>query len=173
MAVLAQTDTASPEIEQAQARLEKLRGLVEAGVAPRAQLIQEEENLADAEDAALLRRTIYGQDLTDAQSDGMIAAADRRLERRAQAFDRARKLVDAGAAPRASLDSFQRDIDLARAERDLAVSRAQVVRELTAMAEAERAVQEAPAPTPEPASERHDGDGVFTMSRFAQVESAF
>ncbi len=173
MAVLAQTDTASPEIEQAQARREKLRGLVEAGVAPRAQLIQEEENLADAEDAALLRRTIYGQDLTDAQSDAMIAAADRRLERRAQAFDRARKLVDAGAAPRASLDSFQRDIDLARAERDLAVSRAQVVRELTAMAEAERAVQEAPAPTPEPASERHDGDGVFTMSRFAQVESAF
>jgi hypothetical protein len=118
-----------------------------------------------------LRRTLYGQDLTDAQSEAMIAAADRRLQRRNEAFNRAKNLVDVGAAAPASLDSVKNDVDLARKECDLAASRAQVIHELTAIAQVERSLQEEPAPMP--LSERHDGDGVFTMSRFAQVESAF
>src|SRR5579859_1688778 len=95
-AALAQSEAASPEIEQAQTRLERVRGLVEAGAVPRVQLLEAQENLADARDAALLRRTLYGQDLTDGQLDAMIAAADRRLQRREQAFDRAKELVGAG-----------------------------------------------------------------------------
>src|SRR5579859_5402926 len=84
---LAQTGAPNPEIEQARTRLEKLKSLVEAGVAPRVQLAQAEEDLADAEDAAFLRRTEYGQDLTEAQSDAMIAAASRHLERRTRELD--------------------------------------------------------------------------------------
>src|SRR5690348_6552297 len=143
-AALAQSEAASPEVEQAQTRLERVRGLVEAGAVPRVQLLEAQENLADARDAALLRRTLYGQDLTDGQLDAMIAAADRRLQRREQAFDRAKKLVGAGVAPPASLDPVREDVELARKECDLAASRAQGVRELTAMAEAERSWQEAP-----------------------------
>ena len=60
----AQTED-SPEVMRAKAGIERLRSLVEAGVAPRAQLAQAEAAIADAEDAALLRRTIYGNDLTD------------------------------------------------------------------------------------------------------------
>ena len=37
-----------------------LRSLVEAGVAPRTQLERPRPHIADAEDAALLRRTLYG-----------------------------------------------------------------------------------------------------------------
>ena len=169
---LAQTEAANPEIDQAKSHLEKLKALVAAGVVPPAQLAQAEENLADAEDSAFLRGTLYGQDLTDAQSDAMIAATNRRLERRNQALDHAKKLVDAGAAPPASLDSYREEVDLARKECDLAALRAQVVHDITAMAETERfSFEETPAPAP--VSEHHDGDGVFNMSRFAQVESAF
>src|SRR5579872_2420253 len=165
---------AQSELEQAKTRLEKVRALVEAGAVPRAQLSEAEANVADAEDSALLRRTVYGQDLTDEQSEAMIAAANRRLERRTQALDRAKKLVDAGVTPRSSLDALLADADLARKECDLAVSRAQVVHELTLMAEAEQSLEEAPVASNSHAiSERHDGDGAFSMSRFAQVESAF
>lgn len=171
-AVFAQTETANPEIDQAKARLHTLKALVTAGAVPRAQLAQAEENLADAEDSAFLRGTLYGQDLTDAQSEAMIAATKRRLERRTHAFERAKKLVDAGAAPAASLDSCREEVDLARKEYALAALRAQVVHDITAVAETERfSFEETPAP--EPVSEHHDGDGVFNMSRFAQVESAF
>jgi len=48
----------SPEVSRARAGIERLRTLVEAGVAPRAQLAQAEAAIADAEDAALLRRTV-------------------------------------------------------------------------------------------------------------------
>lgn len=167
----AQTGAPNPEIELARTRLEKLKSLVEAGVAPRVQLAQAAEDLADAEDAAFLRRTLYGQDLTDAQSDAMIAAASRRLERRTDELDRAEKLANAGAAPVASLASLREQVELARKECDLAASRAQVVHEIAAMAEAERTFEETPAPAP--VSEHHEGSGVFTMSRFAQVEKAF
>ena len=62
--------------------------------------------LADAEDAALLRRTVYGNELTEDQADEMIAAAARRLERRKKAVDEARKLVDSGVASLLSVTPF-------------------------------------------------------------------
>src|ERR1035437_6433293 len=67
-----------PEVLRAKAGIERLRSLVEAGVAPRAQLVQAEAAIADAEDAALLRRTVYGNDLTDDQAGEIHAAAARR-----------------------------------------------------------------------------------------------
>ncbi len=167
----AQTGAANLELEKAKAGLEKLRALVEAGAVPQTQLVQAEETLADAQDAALLGRTLYGEELTDAQSEAMIAAADRRLQRRSQAFERTKKLVDAGVAPAVSLDEFQEDLDSALKECDLATSRVLQLHELTANAEIERALLETSVPPP--LSERHEGDGVFNMSRFARIETAF
>src|ERR1017187_5903068 len=84
---------APPEVLRAKAGIDRLRSLVEAGVLPRAQLVRAEAAVADAEDAALLRRTVYGSDLTDDQTEDMLAAAARRLDRRQQALAEARKLV--------------------------------------------------------------------------------
>src|SRR5260370_37169505 len=95
--VFAQTED-PPEVMRAKAGIERLRSLVEAGVAPRAQLAQAEAAVVDAEDAALLRRTVYGNDLTDDQADEMLAAATRRLDRRKQALYEGKKLVDRGVA---------------------------------------------------------------------------
>ena len=79
--------------------MEKLRVLVEAGAAPRHDLEKAEDRIADAEDEAFLRKTLYGPDLTAEQAGDMIAAAGRRFERRKTAYDDAKKLVDAGVAP--------------------------------------------------------------------------
>ena len=166
----------SPEVLRAKAGIERLRSLVEAGVAPRAQLDKAEAAIADAEDAALLRRTLYGTELNDAQSDEMLAAAGRRLDRRKNAVDEGRKLVDSGVASMLSLTPLMEEMDSAQKEQELAESRARFARELAQQAEAEDAVlaklNDAPREVQDFA-DRYDGDGVFNMGTFSRVESEF
>jgi hypothetical protein len=165
-----------PDVARAQAGIERLRALVAAGAASKKQLEKAEDSIADAQDAAVLRQTVYGQDLTVTQSDEMIAAAERRLERRKKAYDEQEKLVEAGVAPRLSLTPFEQDMDLAKKECDLAQSRAKLTEELAEMAKAEESYERrAAAPSTEglPNAERFDGDGVFTPATFNKVETAF
>ena len=166
----------SPELIRARADVEKLRVLVEAGAAPRHDLEKAEDRIADAEDEAFLRTTLYGPDLTAEQAGDMIAAAGRRFERRKTAYDDAKKLVDAGVASELSLDTFIRDMDMARKECELADSRAKLTEEMAAMARAEEALEtrlaEQPSEAPDLA-ERFDGDGIFTPATFSRVEAAF
>src|SRR5689334_4476289 len=136
----AQTDD-PPEVKNARASVDKMRVLVDAGAAPRIQLQKAEDQLADAQDAAVLRKTLYGQDLTVDRADAMRAAARRRLERREKALAEARKLVDAHVAPQESLGTFQVAIASAQKEREIAESRAHLTEELAAMAKAEEALE--------------------------------
>ena len=173
--VFAQT-AEPPEVARAKADIEKMRALVEAGVMPRAQLEKAEAEVADAEDAALLRKTLYGSDLTEDQAGDMLAAAQRRVDRRKSALDGAKKLVDNGVASLLSLTDFLEEYDRARKEYDLAESRVRFTRELTRMAEAEQLLDEKLAQAPEQTREladRFDGDGVFSMVMFARIESDF
>jgi hypothetical protein len=165
-----------PEVLRAKAGIERLRSLVEAGVIPRAQLVRAEAAIADAEDAALLRRTVYGNDLTDDQAGEMLAAAARRLDRRTQALADGRKLVDSGVASLLYLTPLLEELDAARKELDLAESRARFTRELAQMARAEELVESQLNQDPRAAHEladRYDGDGIFTMGTFARVELDF
>src|SRR5215471_2430937 len=102
--VFAQTE--DPEVARAKANIDRLRSLVESGVVPRAQLEKAEAAVADAQYAALLRRTLYGTELTEDQADDMVSAARRRVDRRQTAFDEAKKLVDNGVASMQSLSNF-------------------------------------------------------------------
>src|ERR1039457_2389092 len=165
-----------PEVLRAKAGIERLRSLVEAGVAPRAQLAQAEAAIADAEDAALLRRTVYGNELTDDQADEMLAAAARRLDRRKQALEDGRNLVDRGVGSLLSLAPLLEGLDGARQEQDLAESRARFTRELAQMARAEELLESKLNQDPQAVHEladRYDGDGIFTMGTFARVELDF
>ncbi|HWB86553.1 MAG TPA: hypothetical protein VG675_20590 [Bryobacteraceae bacterium] len=165
-----------PELARAQAGVEKTRTLVDAGVLPRADLDQAEAQLADAQDEAVLRRTLYGSDLTGNEADEMLAAAGRRLDRRKQALAEARRRVDAGVATELSLGTYLEDLDRARKEWDLADTRARLAHDLAEMAEAEEALQTKLAEAPAEAkavAERYDGNGIFTHQLFEQVEAAF
>src|SRR3954452_21094266 len=102
LCLYAQPGQEAPEVTRAKSEIEKLRELVQAGAAPRKQLERAEEQMADAEDAAFLRKTLYGQELNAEQADEMLAAAARRRERREKAYEDARKLVDAKVAPQTS-----------------------------------------------------------------------
>jgi hypothetical protein len=161
----------SPEVARAKAEVERLRNLVAAGAAPRNDLERAEAKIADAEDEAFLRRTLYGTELTPEEADNMIAAAGRRLERRQQTLEAAEKLVRAQVAPATSLQGPSADVALAQKEYALAESRAQVTREIAAMVRAEEDVEA--QPELRALTERFDGEGTFSPVQFGRVESAF
>ena len=120
--VLAQTSL-DPEVARAQIELNRIRVMVETGALPRVALQKAEAAVTDAQDAATIRKSIYNQDLTQEQADDLVAAAARRLDRRKKAFDDAKNLVDLGVMPSQSLTNPLQEMDFARKEYDLAVSR--------------------------------------------------
>jgi hypothetical protein len=106
----------------------------------------------------------------------MIAAAGRRLERRQRAYDRAEKLVEQGLASQSSLAQVRDDLEFAQSQCALARERADLTTEIAAAAQAEAAGQRSLTPAPEEPSaptERFEGDGAFSPSTLARVESAF
>ncbi len=175
-AVPAASATEDADVLRARLAIERLRALVDAGALPRVQLEQAQDNLGDAQDMAVLRRTMYGQDLTEDQANEMVAAAQRRLDRRQKQLDRARGMIDSGIVARNDLEPLSEQVEFARKEYDLAVSRARLNRDLMEMARAEqsRPVHPAdPAYGVGPASIHFEGAGVFTPAEFQQVSSAF
>ena len=163
-----------PDVLRARLAIERLRALVEAGALPRVQLEQAEDALGDAQDMAVLRRTMYGQDIAEEQSTEMVAAAERRLDRRRKQLARLRGLTDSGIVAKNDLDPLIEQVDYALKEYDLAVSRANLNRELVEMARAEQVRQSREqGPTGSgPAAVRFDGAGVFTPAQFQQVSTA-
>jgi len=163
-----------PDVLRARLAIERLRALVEAGALPRVQLEQAEDALGDAQDMAVLRRTMYGQDITEEQANEMVAAAQRRLDRRQKRFDRVRGLTDSGIAAKNDLDPVAAQVDYARTEYELAVSRAKLTHDLAEMVRAEQARpprEQAFAGSLAPV--RYDGAGVFTPAQFGQISAAF
>lgn len=165
------------ELSHAQTNIEALRGEVAAGVVPRARLDEAEEALADARDAELLSRTLYGRDLTEEQSAEMEAAALRRLNRRKAAVDKMQNLAKMGVVPLNSLDRPNTELEWASQEYRLMASRSQLVRELAEQARAEQQALEASASSKPsiggPAMEKFEGSGIFTREEFQRIVLAF
>jgi len=163
-----------PETARAQGDIEKLRELVAAGAAPRLQLERAEAALADVRDAAFLRRTLYGAELTEDQAGEMVAAAQRRLDRRRADLAAARRLVDEGVASQLSLGPYLQELDRQRKECDAAESRARLVRELARMVRIEEEIHANPGPAiGSGVAERYDGSGFFSMAEFYVLEASF
>jgi hypothetical protein len=179
-AAAAPAQAEDPDVLRARLNIQRLRAMVEAGALPRVQLEQAEDALGDAQDMAVLRRFMYGQDITEEQAREMVAAAQRRLDRRQKHLDRLRGMIDSGIVAKNDLDPVAEQVDFARKEYDLAVSRATLTHELAEMVRAEqmrqpregRGLDEGPAGGAR-ASVRYDGAGVFTSAQFEQVSAAF
>jgi len=163
-------------VAAAKAELARVQGLVAAGALPRASLQKAQAAVDDAQDAAILRRTAYGSELNVDQAEEMVAAANRRLERRQKTRDDAAQLVAVGASPKASLQLLDDDLEQERREVNLAESRAQLIHELGEMASAEETYFNKLARSPEEASELAAGysaEGAFVYATYAKVEVAF
>jgi len=165
-----------PDVMRARLSIERLRALVDAGAIPRVQLEQAQDALGDAQDMAILRHAMYSTDLTEAQADDMVAAAKRRLDRRQKKFDEVSGLIDSGIAAKNDLAPLSDQVDFARKEYDLAVTRADLCHQQAEMARVEQLHQsrvEPGTPGDDKAAVHYQGAGVFTPAEFEQVAAAF
>ncbi len=160
--------------------VERLRIMAEAGAVPRARLDQAQAELADAEDNAVLRRTLYGalriEDFTKEQSTIMTAAAQRLVERQKERIERTRQLVEEGIIARASLTALADDLSFREKALDLAIFRAKLVEELAEQAESEGELDYDGPDVQIRARgviERYDGAGVFRDADFVRISVAF
>jgi len=158
--------------------VERLRVMSETGSIPRARLEQAQAELADAEDNSILRRTLYGtlrvEDFTKEQSDLMVAAAERLVERQKERYARTKDLVNEGIVARASLTAMLEDLEFRKKALDLATFRAKLVEDLSEQARAEGDLDE-PGPVMRLGRviERYDGAGRFREADFVKVSGAF
>lgn len=146
-------------------------------VAP-TKLAEAEDTLGDAQDDQVLRATLYGnltaQDLTENQSEDMVAAALRRYDRQKAKLARYQKLVEAGVLARNELESLRMELDSRRLTVDLANNRAHLLEELAAMARTESSyMHDDNAAQDHRLRERFDGDGVFSPADLKKVIAAY
>lgn len=171
-------------IIRAQANLENVERLVISGVLPRLRLDQARENLEDARDIAILHQTLYGKELTIDQADEMIAAAERRVNRKRRAQQDMQKLLTQGIISKAEMTGYGEDLDRATHELDWAKNRARLIIELHAMVQAEQDAmklaqlaesvrQAGQAALTRPMVERFDGNGQFGPTVLAKIQSAY
>lgn len=158
--------------------VDRLRVMSETGSIPRARLDQAQAELADAEDNSILRRTLYGslrvEDFSKEQSDLMVAAAQRLVDRQNERYERTREMVAEGILARASLAAMLEDLEYRKKALDMANFRAKLVEDLAEQAQAEGDLDEqGPVLSSRRMIERYDGAGMFRELDFIRISSAF
>ena len=157
------------EVSVAEANLRRVRVLVEAGAAPPSALKAAEQQLQDARNEDVLRRTLYSANAIPQDVPEMLRAAGELRVRAADALAAQEKLVTAGVAPTKTLDRYRQDQGRAEQQWELAQSRAKLVEELAEMAQREAALEQEALDL----VVRSAGRGVLTERDFFRVESAF
>src|ERR1700722_918007 len=174
--------SSNKSVELAKVELQRMTDLVAAGALPRVRLQQAEENLADAQDEAVLERTLYGnlppKGAAEEVSDEMIAAAQRRVDRQQARVEHAREIVSAGVAARSYLLPVEQKLTTRETGLELARLRARLMTELATANSIK--VADLPEPSIEigdlfaQGMEHYEGDGGFEQSRdLAPLEFAF
>lgn len=180
-ATAAQT-TSMAEVDRAANEVKRLSQLYEKGAVSRNRLDEAKAMVEDANDDAILRRTLYGivkvEELTPDQITEMIEAARRRLDRMEPRIAAKQKLIEAGVMARNEIKPDLEERELRQRTLELAQSRAKTFEllldairaEEEAVARAEEARKEAERLRP---VERYDGRGVFRMAMLPQIERAY
>jgi hypothetical protein len=166
------------QVERARADVGRIERLVADGTLPRIKLDEARLHLADAEDEAVLTRTLYGLrmagSMTPQEGDGMLAAAQRRVERARAFFDERQKLLASGAIAKVDLESASRELEDRERVLGFAQDRLRLLKELAAMAESERQfAKSADANSLKNSIIRSAGNGSFSLGDLTPIQSQF
>ena len=127
-----------PAVFRARTELNHVQELVLAGVLPPMRLQQAKDVLADAEDGARIRTSLYERDLTVAQAEQLVEIAARRVERNQHAFDERKKLVESGILARSEMDDLSAALERSRSEHQWALKRVGFAQDLEVLARSEQ-----------------------------------
>lgn len=167
-------------VERAQNEVTRIQALVADGTLPKSRLEQAKMQLADAQDEAILARTLYGevrlQDMTPEEARSMIDAAQRRVDREKKLVDQRRMLVDNGILAKSEFAVFQDELDSRRRVLGLAQNRLKLLDELREMANQELRLERAArmnAPGLKNVMTRYDGNGQFNLGDLPTISGEF
>ncbi len=170
------------DVEKAQGEISRLADLYQQGAVSRNRVREAKALVDDANDDAILRRTLYGavriEELTPDQIPEMLGAAKRRVDRMQPRIETKQQLVDAGVLARVELKPEIEELELRQLTLESAESRAKTFEllldsiraEEEAMARAEEARRDADKLR---RVDRYDGSGTFRMAMLKPIEQAF
>ncbi len=169
---------ADAQVARAKADLERTERLVADGTLPRAKLDEVRAQLADAEDEALLKRTLYGLrtagNMTGEEAAGMLAAAERRASRAKAAFDERQRLFASGAIAKLDVENAAHELEDRERVLGFAKDRVRLLNELASMAETERqAAKSAEATSLKNSVIRSDGNRSFSLNDLTPIEAQY
>jgi hypothetical protein len=195
-ALLAQTDTITAEaparaenllrgdendsiVVRSREVLDQVTRLVGTGALPQMRLKKAQEDVQDALDMSLLKKSLYSNDLLPEQADQMIFVAQRMVLRRQRALLEMQQLVSAGVISRSEAEASGTDLDRAQKELEWAQTRATLVAQVAESVRMEKAIAslESQAEShPEWAGKvytKYDGRGIFTPGDLKTLEIAY
>jgi len=137
-------DAANKRIDLAQKELDRTKELVEIGALARVKLVEAEQKLADAQDDAVLGRTLYSnvdvKNWSDQAAEEGVAAAERRVQREQDRIEQARKFVDQGFIALTAIDPLQQELTTRQIRLNLARSLAQQMKTQASLARLEESI---------------------------------
>jgi hypothetical protein len=167
-------------LERAKAEVIRVKALVKQGTLAKSKLDEAEEQLADAEDEAILAHTLYApehlENTTEAQAAQMVAAAGRRVDRQSKRVEQNQKLLDLGILARSEVSGSSDELASRRRVLDLANNRVTLIEQLRQMAAAEERrldVKASSGGISQDVEVRFDGGGKFALAEMASIASAF
>lgn len=174
-----QPDLNDPMVLRANMDLQRVKQLVEEGALPRLRLETAQEDVDDALDMSILKTNIYSRDILPEQADQMVQIAERMVLRRQLSMTRMQQLVASGVISQAEAQSGGANLDRSRTELELAITRANAVRQLAEAAKLQKTIA-----TLESQAEAHpewtgriytrfNGNGVFSAADRQKIETAF
>jgi hypothetical protein len=169
-----------PVLRRAQEEVEHVRGLVDAGVLPRARMAEAQAHLLDMQDDAAIRNSLYQKDITVEEADAMVELTAHRVERRQAAASERYKLLAQGIIAQSELTDAVSQLDTAKREHTFAESRARFAREMLETAKNEQEImrQLELSSTAHPITgggliQHFVGSNAFDLSQFASIDRAF
>lgn len=174
-----QPDQNDPAVIRATANLQQVKQLIAAGALPQIRLQKAQDDLENALDESILKKSLYTTDLLPEQADQIVYIAQRMVVRRQKALLQLRELVAAGVISRAEADSSGTNLDRAQQDLEWAQNRARLVEELAENVRREKAmasIENQAESHPEWAGKvftKYDGNGVFTTADRKALEIAY
>jgi hypothetical protein len=179
IATTLQADLSDSAVIRAKQVLDQVTRLVASGALPSIRLRKAQEDVQDALDASILKRSLYSTDLLPEQADQMIRVAERMVFRRQRALYDMQELVSAGVISRSEADASGVNLDRAKQELQWAQERANLVEQVAQSVRLEKEIAslESQAEShPEWAGKvytKYDGNGLFTVTDRKSLETAF
>lgn len=164
---------------KARQTLDQVTRLVASGALPQLRLRKAQEDVEDALDGSILKRSLYSNDLLPEQAEQMIFVAQRMVFRRQRALLDMQQLVTAGVISRTEAETYGVNLDRAKQELDWAQTRAKLVEQVAESVRLEKAIasMETQAEShPDWAGKvytKYEGNGVFTRGDLKILESAY